>query len=62
MVAYWLNIVMFGTKFKKIKGIKFRSNPVYDEEYIKAKVKKYDGLIKTNFLGNTLHLYRLYKC
>ena len=52
---------MFGTKLKKIKGMKFRSNPVYDEEYIKAKVKKYDGLIKTNFLGNTLHLYRLYK-
>ena len=26
-------------KIKKIKGIKFRSNPVYDEKYIKAKVK-----------------------
>ena len=26
-------------KFKKNKGIKFHSNPVYDERYIKAKVK-----------------------
>ena len=33
-------------------GIKFNSKPVYDETYIKAKVKEFDGKIKTNFLGN----------
>ena len=27
-------------KIKEIKGAKFHSNPVYDEKYIKAKVKK----------------------
>ena len=26
--------------------------PVYDETYIKAKVREFDGKIKTNFLGN----------
>ena len=26
-------------KIKEIKGIKFHSNPVYDEKYIEAKVK-----------------------
>ena len=26
--------------------------PVYDEKYIKAKVRELDGVIKTNFLGN----------
>ena len=33
-------------------GIKFHSEPVYDETYIKAKVREFDGKIKTNFLGN----------
>ena len=33
-------------------GIKFHSKPVYDETYIKPKVREFDGKIKTNFLGN----------
>ena len=32
--------------------IKFHSLPVYDKKYLKTKVKEYDGVIKTNFLGN----------
>ena len=28
--------------------------PVYDETYIKAKVREFDGVIKTNFLGNNM--------
>ena len=32
-------------------GIKFHSEPVYEYEYLKAKVKEFDGVIKTNFLG-----------
>ena len=28
--------------------------PVYDETYIKAKVRQFDGKIKTNFLGDEL--------
>ena len=38
----------------KIKGklnIEFHSMPVYDEKYIKAKVREFNGVIKTNFLG-----------
>ena len=27
---------------------------VYDEKYVKAKVKEFDGVIKTNFLGNKI--------
>ena len=27
---------------------------VYDEKYIKAKVKKYNGLVDTNFLNNEM--------
>ena len=39
----------------KIKGtlsIKFHRTPVYDEKYIKAKVREFNGVIKTNFLGD----------
>ena len=32
--------------------IKFHSEPVYEYKYLKTKVKEYDGMIKTNFLGN----------
>ena len=37
-------------KVKKTLGIKFHSTPVYDEKYIKAKVREFSGVIKTNFL------------
>ena len=33
-------------------GIKFHSEPVYEQKHLKAKVRAYDGVIKTNFLGN----------
>ena len=33
-------------------GIKFHSEPVYEYKYLKAKVREFDGAIKTNFLGN----------
>ena len=33
-------------------SIKFHSKPIYEQKYLKAKVRKFDGVIKTNFLGN----------
>ena len=33
-------------------GIKFHSEPIYEQKYLKAKVRELDGVIKTNFLGN----------
>ena len=35
-------------------SIKFHSMPVYDQIYIKAKVRELDGVIKTNFSGNEI--------
>ena len=35
-------------------GIKFHSNPVYEQKYLKAKVREFDCVIKTNFLGNDM--------
>ena len=37
---------------KEKLGIKFHSEPVYKYKYLKAKVREFDGVIKTNFLGN----------
>ena len=34
--------------------IKFHSEPVYEYKYLKAKVREFDGVIKTNFLGNDM--------
>ena len=33
-------------------SIKFHSKPIYKQKYLKAKVREFDGLIKTNFLVN----------
>ena len=33
-------------------NIKFHSKPVYDQKYLKVKVREFNGMIKTNFLGN----------
>ena len=35
-------------------GIKFQSEPIYEQKYLKAKVREFDGVIKTNFLGNDM--------
>ena len=37
-------------KIKETFSIKFHSMPIYDEQYIKAKVREFNGVIKTNFL------------
>ena len=37
---------------KEKLNIKIHSEPIYHKKYIKAKVREYDHVIKTNFLGN----------
>ena len=46
-------------KYDKIWGviknklnIKFHSEPIYEYEYLRAKVREFNGAIKTNFLNN----------
>ena len=41
-------------RIKEKLNIKVHSMPVFDETYIKAKVRKFDGKIKTNFLGDEI--------
>ena len=35
-------------------GIKFHSEPIYEKKYLKAKVREFDGVIKTNSLGDDM--------
>ena len=35
-------------------NIKFQSQPIYENKYLKAKVREFNGNIKTNFLGNNV--------
>ena len=40
--------------------IKFHSEPIYEEKYLKAKVREFDGVIKTNFLDNDIPKGNMY--
>ena len=35
-------------------GIKFHGELIYENKYLRAKVRELDGVIKTNFLGNDM--------
>ena len=35
-------------------GIKFYSELIYENKYWKTKVREFDGVIRTNFLGNDM--------
>ena len=41
-------------KINEKLNIKFHSMPAYDEKYIKAKIREFNGVIKTNFLGDEI--------
>ena len=38
-------------KINEKLNIKFHSMPAYDEKYIKAKIREFNGVIKTNLLS-----------
>ena len=41
-------------KMKKLLGIKFHSKPIYDDKYIKTKVKTFNSMINTLFSGDEI--------
>ena len=41
-------------------SIKFKSKPIYENKYLKAKVREFNGDTKTNFLGNGLPKENMY--
>ena len=41
-------------KIKKTLNMRFHSQPIYDEKYIKTKVKTFNGVINTLFSDNII--------
>ena len=41
-------------KIKEKSNIKFHRLPIYDEKYIKAKIREFNGVIRTIFLGDKI--------
>ena len=41
-------------------NFKFHCQPIYENKYLKAKVREFHGNIKTNFLGNNLRKENTY--
>ena len=41
-------------------GIKFHSEPIYEYKYLKAKIREFNGVIKTNFLVNGMPKENMY--
>ena len=61
--SFYLKYKEIWNKIKKTLNIRFHSQPIYNEKYIKTKVKTFDSVINTLFSdnkipkeGNFLHL------
>ena len=52
MMNYYKNEIW--EKVKNSIKKEFDSKPVYNEKYVKAKIKSYNGKIKTNFYNNKI--------
>ena len=50
----WENYVEVWDVIKNKLGIKFHSRPISEQKYLKAKVREFNGAIKTNFLVNDM--------
>ena len=50
----YLKYTEIWNKIKKSLGIKFHSQPIYNEKYIKNKVKTFSSMINTLFSGNEI--------
>ena len=52
MINYKKNIMKLGKKLKKTSKKEFNSYYVYNEKYLKPKIKSYNQKINTNFDDN----------
>ena len=56
----WEKYEQIWNVIKNKLDIKFHSEPIYEQKYLKAKVGEFDGVIKTNFLGNSVSKENIY--
>ena len=56
----WDKYDKIGDLIKDKLGTKFHSEPVFEYKYLRAKVREFDGVIKTNFLDNGMPKENMY--
>ena len=47
----WKKYEIIWDVIKNKLGIKFHSEPIYEQKHLKAKIREFDDVIKTNFFG-----------
>ena len=52
--SVYLKHIEIWNKIKDILNVKFYSQPIYDGQYIKTKVKTFNGMVNTLFLGDQI--------
>ena len=50
--SVYLKYTEIGNEIKNLLNVKFHSQPIYDDKYIKPKVKTFNSMISTRFSGN----------
>ena len=50
----WEKYEQIWDEIKNKLSVKFHSEPIYEQKYLKAKVKQFDGFIKANFQANDM--------
>ena len=56
----WDNYDKIWDVIKDKLGTKFHGKPAYEYKYLEAKIREFDGVIKTNFLGNGMPKENMY--
>ena len=52
--SVYLKYTGIWNKIKKLLNTRFHSQPIYDDKYIKTKVKTFSSMINTHFSGNEI--------
>ena len=58
--SVYLKYTEIWNKIKDILNVKFHSQPIYDDKYIKTKVKTFNNMINTLFSGDEIPKERIH--
>ena len=58
--SLYLKYTEIWNKIKDILNVKFHSQPIYDDKYIKTKVKTFNNMIHTLFSGDKIPKERIH--
>ena len=58
--SVYLKYAKIWNKIKSILNVKFHSQPIYDDKYIKTKVKTFNNTVNTLFSGDEISKERIH--